>query len=168
MEEKSMFGIQVMIYLILFTIAIVLVVKNGPIGGIFFYPKPVQQRVLELGLTDKETISKRKKCFFTALTIGIIILPVLFIGIWNKVTDFRTAYIQAVLMLEVMNWYDGIVVDSMWVKYSSFWIIKGTEDLPYVKSAKTVIIERTIMTLVYIIVAAVVAAMAVWIRQFMP
>jgi hypothetical protein len=92
----------------------------------------------------------------------------LFIGIWNKVTDFRTAYIQAVLMLEVMNWYDGIVVDSMWVKYSSFWIIKGTEDLPYVKSAKTVIIERTIMTLVYIIGAAVVAAMAVWIRQFMP
>jgi hypothetical protein len=45
-----MFGIQILIDLIFFTAAIAAVVQNGPVGGLFFYPKPVQQRVLEIGL----------------------------------------------------------------------------------------------------------------------
>lgn len=45
-----------------------------------------RRKVLELGLTDIETIRKRKKCFFAALLIGVIGLPILFIGIWNRVT----------------------------------------------------------------------------------
>jgi hypothetical protein len=65
-----LFGLQVLIYLLFFTAAIVAVVAKGPVGGIFFYPKPVQKRVLELGLTDVGTICKRKICFFTVLVIG--------------------------------------------------------------------------------------------------
>ena len=97
--------------------------------------------------------------------MGGLVLPVIFIGVWNGTTDFRTAYIQALLFLEIMNWYDGIVVDRIWVKYSKFWIIKGTEDLPHVKSIKFVVIERVIMTLVYIPVAAVVAGIAVFLAR---
>lgn len=160
-----MFGIQVLIYLIFFTAAIAAVVTNGPVGGIFFYPKPVQQRALELGLTDMATIRKRKKLFFAALLIGVIGLPIFFISICNRVTDFQSAYIQALILLEIMNWYDGIVVDRIWVKYSKFWIIKGTEDLPYVKSVKRVIIERVIMTLMYIPVAAVIAGMVLFVSK---
>jgi hypothetical protein len=160
-----MFCIQVLIYLIFFTAAIAAVVTNGPVGGIFFYPKPVQQRVLELGLTDVATIRKRKKWFFTALVIGIAALPVLFIGVWNRVTDFQTAYVQTLILLEIMNWYDGIVVDLIWVKYSKFWRIKGTEDLPYTKSIQFVAIERGIMTLVYLPVAAVVAGITVFVGR---
>jgi hypothetical protein len=60
-----MFWIQVLIYLLFFTVTIVVVVAKGPVGGLFFYPKPVQQRVLELGLTDEAIIRKRKTWFFT-------------------------------------------------------------------------------------------------------
>ncbi|MDE6128075.1 MAG: hypothetical protein K2G16_02655 [Lachnospiraceae bacterium] len=73
--------------------------------------------------------------FFIALMIGVIGLPILSITVWNQVSDFRTAYFQALILLEIMNWYDGIAVDLIWVKYSKLWIIKGTEDLPYVKTS---------------------------------
>jgi hypothetical protein len=77
------------------------------------------------------------------------------------VTDFHTAYIQALVLLEIMNWYDGIVIDLFWVGHSKFWVIKGAEDLLYTKSAKFVLIERGVMTLVYLPVAAVIAKIAV-------
>jgi hypothetical protein len=156
-----MFWIQVLIYLIFFTVAIVVVVAKGPVGGLFFYPKPVQQRVLELGLTDEAIIRKRKTWFFTVLVVGIAALPILFIGLWNRVTDFRTAYVQALFLLEIMNWYDGIIIDRLWVGHSKFWVIQGTEDLPYTKSVKFVLVERGIMTLVYLPIAAIVAELAV-------
>jgi hypothetical protein len=38
-----MFCIQVLVYLLFFTATIVAVVLKGPVGGLFFYPKPVQQ-----------------------------------------------------------------------------------------------------------------------------
>jgi hypothetical protein len=160
-----MFLIQVLIYLFFFTAAIAAVVANGPLGGIFFYPKLVQQRALELGLTDAATIRKRKKWFFTVLMIGIVALPVLFIGLWNQVTDVRTAYVQSLLLLVIMNWYDGIVMDRLWVGHSKFWVIQGCEDLPYAKSVKTVMIERGIMTLVYLPIAAVIAEIAVLVGR---
>ena len=161
----SIFILQILIYLVLFMAAIKAVAGNNPVGCVFFYPKPVQQRVYDLGLTTPEIIRKRKTIFFTALLTGVPVLPVIFIGVWNGITDFRTAYVQALLFLEIMNWYDGIVVDRIWVKYSKFWIIKGTEDLPHVKSIKFVVIERVIMTLVYIPVAAVVAGIAVFLAR---
>jgi hypothetical protein len=155
------FCIQVLIYLFFFTASILAVVAKGPLGGLFFYPKNVQQRVLELGLTDDETVQKRKKWFFTVLVIVIVALPVLFIGFWNRVSDFPTAYVQTLILLEIMNWYDGIVIDRLWVGHSKFWVIKGCEDLPYTKSIKFVLIERGIMTLVYLPVAAIIAKIAV-------
>jgi hypothetical protein len=160
-----MFWIQVLIYLAFFTAAIAAVVAKGPVGGLFFYPKPVQQRALELELTDEATVRKRKKWFFTALVIGIAALPVLLIGLWSRVTDFRTAYVQALILLEIMNWYDGIVIDRLWVGHSKFWVIQGAEDLPYTKSVKFVLIQRGITTLVYLPVAAILAEIAVWVGR---
>lgn len=56
------------------------------------------------------------------------------IGCWNGVRDFKSAYWQAALFLEVMNWYDGIVIDKLWVGHSKFWILPGTEDIPFVQT----------------------------------
>lgn len=40
---------------------------------------------------------------------------IVIISVWNGVTDFRTAYIQSCVFLVVTNWFDGIVVDRLWV-----------------------------------------------------
>lgn len=155
------FALQMILYLIFFTAAIKLLVLNDPVRGIFFYPKQIQQKVYEMGLTTIEEAKRRKGIFFTVLVLGILILPVLFIGIWSGISDFRTAWIRAVIFLEVMNWYDGIVVDEIWVRFSKFWVIKGVEDMRHVKTLKFVLTERIIMSVVYIPVAAGIAKIAV-------
>ena len=45
----------------------------------------------------------------------MLIALVLIIGLWNGVRSFWPAYWQALLFLEVMNWYDGLVIDRFWV-----------------------------------------------------
>ncbi|MCM1193759.1 MAG: hypothetical protein NC389_15190 [Acetatifactor muris] len=157
------FVLQLFIYLVCFTACIKLLVLNDPVRGIFFYPKPIRQRAFEMGLTTEEEAKKRKKIFFTALVLGIVLLPVVFIGCWSGVSDFRTAFIRAVIFLEAMNWYDGIVVDEIWVRFDRFWVIKGMEDMSHVKNLKFVLTERIVMTVVYIPVAALIAKLAVMI-----
>ncbi len=71
------------------------------------------------------------------------------------------AYLQALLFLEVMNWYDGIVIDKVWVGYSRFWLLPGCEDIPYVQTWKQVLKKRGILTLIWVVGAAVVAGIVV-------
>ena len=106
--------------------------RGGAVDGLYFYPKTVQERAIEIGLTTQETIKKKRKIFMTEFYIVMLTALVIIISLWNHVTDFKTAYLQALLFLEVMNIYDGIVIDKIWVGYSKFWLIRGCEDIPYV------------------------------------
>lgn len=81
--------------------------EGGAVDGLYFYPKPVQERAIEIGLTTQETIKKERKIFMTEFYIVMLAALVLIIGLWNHVSDFKTAYLQALLFLEVMNIYDG-------------------------------------------------------------
>ena len=86
---------------------------------------------------------------------------VLIIGLWNGVRRFWLAFWQALLFLEVMNWYDGIVIDRLWVGHSRFWIIPGTEEIPFVQTWPQVMKKRGILTLIWIVGAALVAGIVV-------
>lgn len=97
--------------------------------------------------------------------IVLFMALVMIISIWNHVTDFKTAYIQAYLFLVVMNWFDGIVLDRLWVGHSKIWIIKGMEDVPYIKSWKDVIIKRGMATSIYLIFALVIAGIVVLVGK---
>ncbi len=153
-KENMLLFLQIIIYLIFFTASIKLLVLNDPVRGIFFYPKQIQQRAFEIGLTTKEEAGRRKGIFFTILFIGIAALPIIFIGIWSGISDFKAAFIQAVIFL-------GIFVDEVWVRFSKFWVIKGIEDIPHVKKLSFVLAERFIMSAVYIPIAAGIAKLAV-------
>lgn len=52
---------------------------------------------------------------------------------WNHVTGFKTAYLQSYLFLVVMNWFDGIVLDRLWVGHGKVWVIECKEGIPYIK-----------------------------------
>lgn len=140
-----------------------LAVRNNAINALYFYPKPVQERALAIGLTTREKVSRDMKIFMTAFYLVMLTALVLIIGLWNSVSDFGTVYLQAVLFLEVMNWYDGIVIDRLWVGHSKLWIIKGTEDIPYVQTWKQVLKKRLFLTLVWIVGGAVVAGIVMLI-----
>ena len=90
---------------------------------------------------------------------------IVIISVWNRVTDFKTAFMQAYLFLVVMNWFDGIVNDRLWVGHSKIWTVAGMEGIPYVKPWKTVRIKRGAATVLYLIVALAAAGMAVLVGK---
>ena len=158
-----MIVLQLVLYCALFTLMVKLGVGNNALNGLFFYPKPVQEKVYELGLTDRESVDRKRKRFMPLFFAVMGIALVLIIGKWNKVRSFWPAYFQALLFLEVMNWYDGIVIDRLWVGHDPFWIIPGTEGIPFVQTWPQVLKKRGNLTLVWIIGAAVVAGIVVLI-----
>lgn len=158
-----MMVLQLVIYCLIFTLMVRYAVRGGAVDGLYFYPKPVQERAIEIGLTTQETIKKKRKIFMTEFYIVMLAALVLIIGLWNHVSDFKTAYLQALLFLEVMNVYDGIVIDKIWVGYSKFWLIPGCEDIPYVQTWMQVLKKRSFLAMIWVIGAAIVAGIVVLI-----
>ena len=155
--------VQLILYCALFTLMVKLGVRNYALNGLFFYPKPVQDKVYALGLTDRQTVGRKRKRFMTAFFTVMAAALVLIIRVWNGIHAFQPAYWQALLFLEVMNWYDGIVIDRLWVGHSTFWVIPGTEDIPFVQTWPQVLKKRGILTAVWVVGAAIVAGIAILI-----
>ena len=154
---------QLMLYCLIFTLMVRYAVRGGVVDGLYFYPKTVQERAIEIGLTTQETIKKKRKIFMTEFYIVMLTALVLIIGLWNHVSDFKTAYLQALLFLEIMNIYDGIVIDKIWVGYSKFWLIPRCEDIPYVQMWMQVLKKRSFLALIWVVGAAIVAGIVVLI-----
>ncbi len=155
--------VQLILYCFLFTYMVRLAVRGGAINGLYFYPKPVQERAIEIGLTAQDTMNRKRKRFMVLFYIVMLAALLLIVGFWNKVMDFKTAYLQSLLFLEVMNWYDGIAIDKLWVGHSKFWVLPGTEDIPFVQTWRQVLKKRCVLTLIWVAGAAVTAGLAVLI-----
>ncbi|MDO5538651.1 MAG: hypothetical protein Q4F83_01055 [Eubacteriales bacterium] len=158
-----MIALQMLSYLALFTGAVAFIIRGGAVNGLYFYPKPVRERAFAIGLADRAETARKRKRFFIWFPLLMLVALVFIIGVWNGVRDLKTAYLQTLLFLEVMNWYDGIVIDRLWVGHSKFWVLPGTEDLPFVKTWKEVLIKRTLGSAAYVGIAAAVALLVVWI-----
>ncbi len=159
--QKIMILLQLILFCALFTLMVKLAVGNSALNGLYFYPKPVQEKVFELGLTDRETVAQKRKRFMIPFFLLMLIALVLIIGVWNRVSDFKTSYLLSLLFLEVMNWYDGVVIDRFWVGHSRFWIIPGAEEIPFVQTWPQVLKKRGVLTLIWIVGAALVAGIVV-------
>ena len=153
--------LQLLLCCALFTLMVKIAVSSSPLKGLFFYPKPVQERAYALGLTDREKVSRKRRRFMIPFFLVMAAALVLIVGLWNGICTFWPAYWQALLFLEVMNWYDGVVIDRLWVGHSRFWIIPGTEDIPFVQTWPQVLKKRVILTLIWLFGAAIVAGIVV-------
>lgn len=165
MEGNRMIVLQLILYCLLFTAMVRYAVKGGAINGLYFYPKAVQERAFEIGLTNRETVIRQRKRFMTLFYIVMLTALVLIIAVWNRVSDFKTAYLQALLFLEVMNVYDGIIIDKLWVGHSKFWILPGTEDIPFVQTWGQVAKKRSFLALIWIAGAAIVAGIVILLAK---
>ena len=108
-------------------------IANGPVGMVFFYEKEVQDKVIELGLTTRETINKRKGITFVSLLIPQLLLVPLMVYFVNGASDFKTAAIQMIVIYLISGLFDRLFIDWYWVGKTRTWIIPGTEDMmPYI------------------------------------
>ena len=155
--------LQLCLFCGLFTALVAIGTGGRAINEIYFYPKPVQDRAVELGLTTYDTIKRKSRRFMVPFLLIMSAALILIIGLWNHAPDFKSAYLQSLLFLEVMNWYDGIVLDKVWVGHSRFWDIPELKGIPYVKTWKQVLIKRGMGSLLYVVIAAIMAGLIVLI-----
>ena len=157
--------LQILLYCALFAVLVKGAVRDNGLNCLYFYPKEYIEEAEKRGLADKDVTMKKGKHFMIPFCIVMLIVLILILSIWNHVTDFKTAYVQAVLFLVVMNWFDGIIIDRLWVGGSKIWRIKGMEGIPYVKPWKTVLLKRSAGTVLYLLIAAAVAGIVVAIGK---
>lgn len=119
--------LQNILYCLLFILPVKCAVRNNGMNCLYFYPKEYIEEADRRGLADKDAVMKRGKRFMIPFCIFIFVVLILIIALWNHVTDFKTAYLQAYLFLVVMNWFDGIVLDRIWVAHSKVWVIEGMD-----------------------------------------
>ena len=153
--------LQLVLFCALFTLMVKIAVGNNALNGLYFYPKPVQEKAYELGMTDRETVAKKRKLFMTAFFAVMATALISIIRVWNGIQSFWTAYLHALIFLEVMNWYDGIVIDRLWVGHSRFWVIPGTEEIPFVQTWPQISKKRGILTLIWLAGAVIIAGIVV-------
>ena len=135
-------------------------IANGPVGMVFFYEKEVQDKVVELGLTTRKTINKRKLITFAALMIPQFLLVPMMVYFVNDVSDFKTAAIQMTVIYLMSGLFDRLFIDWYWVGKTKAWIIPGTEDMmPYIYG-KT-LIGKWVSTVIGFPVLAVLIAWVV-------
>ena len=153
---------QLILYCLLFLALVKYAVKDSGRNCLYFYPQEFLDEAQRRGIiADKDTEMRKGKRFMTVFCLVIFAALLAIIACWNRVTDFKTAYWQAYLFLVVMNWFDGIVIDRLWVSRGKIWRIEGMEGVPYVKPWKTVLIKRGAATVLYLFIAAAVAGLVV-------
>ena len=115
--------------------------------------------------TMRRYLRWRASCSVFMISFYIVMLAalVLSIGMWNRASIFGEAYWQALLLLEVMNVYDGVVIDKLWVGHSRFWVLPGLEDAPFVQTWRQVLKRRSILALIWVVGAAIVGGIVVLI-----
>ncbi len=153
--------VQLVYYCLLYILLVKCAVRDDGRNCLYFYPKEYIEEAERRGIADKKTTMKKGKQFMILFCIAIFVALILIISVWNRVTDFQTAYMQAALFLVVVNWFDAIVIDRLWVGHSKIWIIQGMEGIPYVKPWKNILIKRSLATVMYLVLALAVAGIAV-------
>ncbi|WP_294825965.1 hypothetical protein, partial [uncultured Gemmiger sp.] len=146
-----MLFLQILLYCLLFLLMVKLLARDSGRNCLYFYPQSYLEEAQKRGLiADKDAILKKGKLCMIPFCLILVVVLVLILSLWNHVADFKTAYWQAYLFLLVMNWFDGVVLDRLWVAHGKLWRIEGMEGVPYIKPWKTVLIKRGLATVLYL------------------
>lgn len=158
--------LQIILFCLLYISMVKYAAGNSGLNCLYFYQEEYIEEAQKRGIADKEATMKKGKHFMIPFCVIILIALILIISAWNHVTDFKTAYIQAVIFLVIVNWFDGIVIDQLWVGHSKLWMIEGMEGVPYTKPWGYMIKRRILASIMYLGVAVIVAAIVVLIGKF--
>ncbi len=159
---KGQLLVEAVVLCIVFFVLIFLFVFQDRRGGLQWYPKKVQEEAVRRGVITRARLdiqNKLSKMLMIVVSAAVILVSVFTI---NQVCIWGEAFTQIYFLCFVMNLFDGIVVDYLWVSRTKYWIIPELSDLEIPKSLGHLIKERIIMCIIYIPLAALFAC-AVWI-----
>ena len=135
--------LELVLYCLLFFLLVKGAARNSGPNCLYFYSKEYLDEAQKRGIADKESTMKKGKRFMIPFCIVMFVVLVLILSVWNHVTDFK--------------------IDYLWVGHSKIWAIEGMEGVPYLKSWKTIFVRRTAGTVLYLLIALVVAGIVVLI-----
>lgn len=107
----------------------ILVHRRGPIGGIFFYPKAMQDRTVALGLITGQELRRRRRFALCLLLAWMLLVPLVMIVFVNGARSYWDCCWQFYALFLGAEFFDWLVIDTVWVALSDWWLIPGTEDL---------------------------------------
>jgi len=142
---------ELILYCFVFTILVKLFAGKSPLDCLYFYPEEYQRIAYERKLADENTVRKKRKRFLYLFIPVMFILLIIIIHYINGIRHYWPAYFQSLLFLEIMNWYDGFVIDELWVGNDSFWYIEEMKDMEYVQSWKKMFEKRIRLSFVWLI-----------------
>jgi hypothetical protein len=153
--------LQLTLYCLLFFFMVKLAARDNGLNCLYFYPQDYIEKAVERGLADRAETRKKGKRFMIPFSVILLVALILMIALWNHVTDFKTAFWQSCLFLVVMNWFDGLVIDHLWVGHSKIWVVPEMRGYPFRKPLRRILLKRSVYTVVYLLLAVVPAGMVV-------
>ena len=121
-----------LIWVLFFIYVYACTLGTGPVGAVFFYDDAIQERVFEMGLITPEPARRRAHIAMTTGAVALVALVALFYVLIvkaNGATGFWQIARQSYLLFVLMELFDIVVIDTIWVALSGWWDIPGTEDL---------------------------------------
>ncbi|UKI23049.1 MAG: hypothetical protein L6V88_00125 [Anaerotruncus sp.] len=92
-----MIVLQLILYCALFIFLVKCAAKSSGLNCLYFYPKEYIDEAQKRGLADKKATMKKGRRFMISFCIIMLAALLLITGIWNRVSDFKTAYLQTCL-----------------------------------------------------------------------
>ena len=114
---------------ILFTIMVYIMSRN-PIKTLYNYPPKIQERVKTLD-EYKDKIPTQKNKVFAKSVASILIIAIISL-ILRYVNGYRTfieGFGYGFLLWTIVNIYDAVVMDIIWLCHDPYFVFKGTEDM---------------------------------------
>lgn len=158
-------ALQIALYCLLFFLLVKCAVKDSGRNCLYFYPKACLDEAQRRGIANREAEMKKGRRFMAFFCIVMLLALLAIVALWNRVSDFGTACLQTCLFLVVMNWFDGIVIDRLWVGQSRIWRVEGMEGVPYVKPWREVLVRRGLGTAICLLLALPIAGIALLIGK---
>ena len=118
---------------VLLLVCVVGIAPKGPVGLVAFYDEDVQQRAIQLGLTNPQHIRRQTILSGIAIFVPLLILvPYMVYGV-NGAHGFKEGFLQMTAIGLIAGLFDRLFIDWWWVGRTQAWVIPGTEDLmPYI------------------------------------
>ena len=157
--------LQIILCCLLYLALVKCAVRDNGRNCLYFYPDAYLDEAQKRGIANKDEELRKGKRFMTFFCLVIFVVLIAVIVGWNGVKDFKTASFETYLLLVVVNWFAGFVIDLLWVGHSKIWRIEGMEGVPYVKPWRTVYTKRSAATALYLLVAAAVGGIVVLIGK---